>query len=565
VFVISAFILGYIGFSKYYAVRGESKSFFDLTYKALQLFTLESGSVKGPINWELESARWICPIIAAYTVLSALGFIFREQLQALRLRLIKDHVIIYGTGQRTHLLARKILENEYRIVLVEHNDRESSTGKNHIRGIIELTGDARDEKFLHRIRIQKSKYLILFCEDDGINIEIAVNARNFVREFSSDTITCIVHIVDPQLCYLLREKEVGTETTDTFRLEFFDIFDSGARYLLKEFPPFKIPRGFDNSLPHIAIIGLGQMGESLLLHILKMWKESSLAAKEKLRITLVDKVGEQRKETLDLHYPQLNKICDISTLQMSIESPAFRRADFLFNSHKMCDVTSIYICLDDDSLGLSTALILQKRLQENPVPIIIRMAHESGLATLLGEKSEEERYATLSAFGLLDKTCEPELLIGGINETIARAIHEQYVETQYTKGITPDTNPSMVPWDELTEKLKESNRLVADDIIIKLKNINCGITPLNDWGTTYFAFTSEEIELMAEMEHKRWMSERSDAGWKYAAGEKNVKKKTSPYLVNWADLSEDIKEIDRNIVRRIPEFLAKVDLQVYRK
>jgi hypothetical protein len=69
---------------------------------------------------------------------------------------------------------------------------------------------------------------------------------------------------------------------------------------------------------------------------------------------------------------------------------------------------------------------------------------------------------------------------------------------------------------------------------------------------------------MAEMEHKRWMSERLDAGWTYTAGEKNIKKKISPYLVDWSDLSEDIKKIDRDIVIRIPKFLSKVDLQVYR-
>jgi len=97
-----------------------------------------------------------------------------------------------------------------------------------------------------------------------------------------------------------------------------------------------------------------------------------------------------------------------------------------------------------------------------------------------------------------------------------------------------------------------------------MKAIGCTIAPLIDWDSELFIFTSEEIELMAEMEHKRWMSERFDAGWTYAEGEKNIKKKTNPYLVSWSDLAEEIRKIDRDIVIRIPKFLSKVDLQIFR-
>ena len=564
-FVLFIFILGYIGFRKYFAVIGESRSDLDIIYLTLQLFTLESGSVKGPIGWELELARWLSPVVAAYTVVNALGFIFREQFQLLRLKLIKDHVIIYGSEQKTHLLAKRFLDNGYKVVLVEHDERGFSNNKKQIHSFIEISGDARDKKLLYRIRTHKAKYLILFCENDGINIEIAVNARNLIREYSGGPLTCIVHIVDPQLCHLLKEKEIGTEKTDAFRLEFFDIFDSGARYLLKEYPPFMITKGFEEYFPHLLIVGFGQMGESLLLHASKKWKESYLPSYKKLRVTIIDKVAEQKKETLDLQYPQLQKICDITALQINIESPEFKRAKFLFENTPNSDITNIFICLDDDSFGLTAALALQNQMKVRKIPIVIRMETDGGLATLLGEKSEQEEFAHLKVFGLLDRTCEPELLLGGVNETLARAAHQEYVEIQLEAGETSIANPSIVPWEELNEETKESNRLQADHIITKMKTIGCMIAPLMDWDAELFNFTAQEIELMAEMEHVRWMSERLQAGWTYAEGEKNIIKKTSPYLVNWTELSEEIKNIDRDIVKRIPKLLAKVDLQVYRK
>ena len=170
-FVLFTFILGFIGFSKYYAVIGESRSILDIIYITLQLFTLESGSVNGPMNWQLELARWLAPTVAAYTILNALGLIFREQFQLLRLGLVKDHVIVCGTGQKASLLAKRFLEYGYRVVMVEYDENVSSIEKRYTHGIIVLSGDLREKKLLYKIKTHKAKYLILFCEDDGINIE----------------------------------------------------------------------------------------------------------------------------------------------------------------------------------------------------------------------------------------------------------------------------------------------------------------------------------------------------------------------------------------------------------
>ena len=121
----------------------------------------------------------------------------------------------------------------------------------------------------------------------------------------------------------------------------------------------------------------------------------------------------------------------------------------------------------------------------------------------------------------------------------------------------------MVSWNELPEGLKESNRHQADHIGIKLKAIGCGIISLTDWDAKLFEFTKEEVERMAEMEHERWNAERLREGWTYAPGLKDVDRKTSPHLVPWDKLSEDIKEYDRNTIRGLPSFLARAGLQIY--
>ena len=72
------------------------------------------------------------------------------------------------------------------------------------------------------------------------------------------------------------------------------------------------------------------------------------------------------------------------------------------------------------------------------------------------------------------------------------------------------------------------------------------------------------VETLAIFEHEEWVRERIDSGWMY--GEvKNTEKKITPYLVPYDELSEEIKEFDRDTVRNIPDLLGMVGMAVYVK
>jgi hypothetical protein len=70
--IVLALVLGLIGFSRFFTALGESRSAWDVFYLTLQLFVLESGSVSGPVTWELQVARFLAPTVAAYTAVAAL-------------------------------------------------------------------------------------------------------------------------------------------------------------------------------------------------------------------------------------------------------------------------------------------------------------------------------------------------------------------------------------------------------------------------------------------------------------------------------------------------------------
>jgi hypothetical protein len=558
-----AIIFGYIGFKKYFGYIGEVRSPLDIFYLTIQLFMLESGAVSGPVNLELELARLLAPAIAAYAAIKALALIFHEQLQSFRMKFTRDHVVICGLGRRGALLVERFRDAGNRVAAIEIDEGNGFLSQCRDQGAVVLVGNAADKELLRKARVHKAKYLIVVCGDDGVNAEVAVHARESVGDREGKILTSIVHIFDPQLCHLLREQEIELGKMDAFRLEFFNVYDSGAQAWLREFPPFRYAEDLPSPQPHLLVVGIGKLGENIIVQTAKKWSAHHTDVSKKICITLVDRNAESIRELLCLRYPQLEKACDLVAVQMDVESSDFQRADFLHEKSQVSTITSIYICLDNDSLSLSAALKLHQHIKNRDISVVVRMARDAGLATLLkGEEQSEISMAEIRTFGLLDRTCKPEVVLAGANELIARAVHKDYIQRQKRKGETPETNPSMVIWDDLPEELKESNRQQADHIGEKLKKMGCGIIPLTDWDEKPFEFTEEEIEELAELEHDRYVEERKQKLWRKRM--KSIKKWKTPTLGSWEELSPELKEENKEPIRNLPYYLAEVGFKIIR-
>jgi hypothetical protein len=153
-----------------------------------------------------------------------------------------------------------------------------------------------------------------------------------------------------------------------------------------------------------------------------------------------------------------------------------------------------------------------------------------------------------------------DVLLGSAREALAEVIHERYLLDNVDKRASDD--PAMAPWAVLDEALKESNRRQADHIPEKLKAVGYDFAPAAKEKVKLMKFTPDEVEMMARMEHDRFVAERFLAG--FSAGPRDVARKTSPYLVPWDELDEKIKDYDRRAVREIPELLASAGFEIYR-
>ncbi len=145
---------------------------------------------------------------------------------------------------------------------------------------------------------------------------------------------------------------------------------------------------------------------------------------------------------------------------------------------------------------------------------------------------------------------------------IGRALHELY--RQHEGILMPWSPQSLVNWDDLTEELQNSNLHAADHIVQKLNQIGCTLEPSDGDAPEPVKFSPTEIEIMAEMEHARWTVERLVQGWKLGP-RKDYEDKTNPFIVPWSELDDNIRDIDRDIVRDLPPFMAQFGLHVKRR
>jgi hypothetical protein len=465
--------LGYVGFAKYFTLAGETATFWDLLYLTLQLTSMNSGAVPGPISWELNVSRLMIPALAAITLFKALALLFKTQMDLVRLRLIRNHIIICGLSRKGVLLVDSFRERGDQVVVIERDASHERIEQCRLRGALVVIGDGRDQEILSKAGIARAKYLISVCEDDSVNAEVAMIAEKMVEGRRVDPLNCFIHIVDRQLCDLLKIREIGLGNDQAFRLELFNIYERGARLLLQEYLVFNDQELDTKKRWHFVLVGMGRMGESLILQAAKNLKEMYPGEEKLLRVTVIDRDAFSKCESMQARYTKLYKVCDIKPWAIEIPSPVFYRLDFLNSPSELSSVDFIVICLDNDSLNLFAGLTLVNITRDAQIPIVVRVAEEGGIATLLEKDPEVSNlYANLFSFELLNKTCTPDLLLGGTHEILAQALHEEYVYHQLQNGVTSKTNPVMIPWENLSEEMKESNRQQVDRIGLKLKPYN---------------------------------------------------------------------------------------------
>ncbi len=156
-------------------------------------------------------------------------------------------------------------------------------------------------------------------------------------------------------------------------------------------------------------------------------------------------------------------------------------------------------------------------------------------------------------------------------ELIASSIHATYVERKAggKKSGKSQLDNALQNWEDLPEGYKESNREQADHIAVKLRVAGLWFRKrIPGYSSDSLAGRrlDELLEALAQSEHDRWVAEKRRTGWAPAAGIDRKYRNDQLLLHNclfpWSDLTEDLRNLDRDTVQKIPDHLAAADYEI---
>ena len=341
---LAAVVLGVVGYRQW----APDRRFTEHLYRSLQLFIFyveREGSAPGsspPAT--LDIARFLAPAAAAAASIRALVALFGERAARVWVRyFVRDHVVVGGLGQIGVRLAVAFKHAGHRVVAVEADENAPAVADCRVHGVVVLTGDPTDADLLFRAGVQKARYLVVASDDDGTNAGIALAARRVGRQ-RRRALPGFVHIAHPALANLLVEGTLATSAGGPLRLEYFNVWETVPPTVLDECPP-----GGD-----MLVVGTGLLGQALVAHAARRWAAQPAVPGSKLRATLAGAGAGDAALNLAGLYPRLDRVCDLTVQDVSVESAAFERV-----AEGSREATSVYVAIqDDDAQALQAALTL---------------------------------------------------------------------------------------------------------------------------------------------------------------------------------------------------------------
>jgi hypothetical protein len=159
----------------------------------------------------------------------------------------------------------------------------------------------------------------------------------------------------------------------------------------------------------------------------------------------------------------------------------------------------------------------------------------------------------------------PEAALAAMVDKIAHAVFEDYNALRRSQG-------KPVEYDRMEDQpqdLQRSNYAQAEDIPVKVRALGYELVPIEecDPECVVDALTDEQVEVLARLEHDRFVEERIAAGWTLdrSAAKSNPERKTSPFLVPYDELAYDVQEYDRDAVRQMIPLLRMAGLAMARR
>jgi voltage-gated potassium channel Kch len=558
IFGATGFILGWWGYYRHYHDDGWTLT--DITYVTMRLFLINVNEYGTSKYWQLEAGRFILPLVSSYAVVLIVLKLFSEKIKYMKIKRWRNHVVICGLGDKGYLLARDLIKKN-RVVVIEQDPNNLKIEPCLELGITIIHGDATQKFTLERAGLIKAKYLFAITGSDVTNTEIALKQEKIVtRSNKKSNCVCYVHMRNRKLCELIEKNyKRSMKGKKELSVKYFNIYEYSARLIFDKFPPDLYSSKEDDKPYHALIFGFGCLGESLVIQALKV---GHYPDGKELRMTIIDANAKAKAIGFYDRYPEVKNINNIELdfVDINVDESGFFNLESVLPIIKD-DPSIAYLCYEDDVNNITTAFQLNEKELSSDLPVVINILDKVDFASVLKREmdttKEKSRY---HIFRTIKDACTERIIVGNELDRMAQVIHREYLRKRKEEGTLDPKKPSHRKWEGLPEVFKDANRQQSDHIDVKLRAIGSEMRE----GTgpeSIKKFTEKEVEMLGKMEHYRWNAEKYLNDWVLGNDRKKLQ---SPYLVSWEELSEDIREYDREAVRNVPNILASGGFGIYR-
>lgn len=594
---LPVWILGTWGF-----MRGDDTQpyLLEAMYRSLQLFALEGGENAPRHIWQWQIARFAAPASMLTVLVAFLHSFILACRHIIAKTFWREHTVVFGLDVVGLAIVHDLRQHRKRVMVIEPDPDHPRCEEARRLGAIVIHGDGRGHDAWLNAAAHRARSVVITTPDDETNIAMTLSVvsllmmsgdesaaapstqtsrphQQAVKLFRKPTdaalrreqplIVC-PHLVHRETRDLLRDQIVG-DARRFIDIRDFSVYELAARELFESYPLDGSGVAPDSPLAaHLIIIGFGRMGRAVLLQALKL---GHIANSKPLQVTIFDHHAGAHYELFKGCHPNLDRsaeklpsIAKVTCVDGDVVTVP--REDELRKIADHSDtLVTVVIAADTDIDSLRIARHLPSTLARGHVRVCVRMRCAGGISQLIRADRRHEAVEpfapALHAFGELESICTEDRIIDTRQDELARAIHQSYLDRYLPKDDSPRRRQHE-PWAALDEDFRDSNRQAADFIPVLLRSCGYDVrrpasgepvkTPAEQ------AFTPEEIEVMAKLEHARWYAERYLAGWTHGEQRDDALRR-HPHMVPWEKISEEVRQIDRDQVREYIRILRSLN------
>lgn len=498
------------GIYGYYSL-GQEK--LDPIYNSIKLLSFVFPAVNAS-NWQLELAKFFAFLFAiSASIKIALYFLEDNVFKPYRLSKNSEHIVIFGFNGHIETLVKNINKEDLETKVVLVASSKIDTIKLGLNATTIVSSSHLNKIFMSMLNLEKAKHIVCMDMNDSTDVTNANNIIKYLNKIpNTNNIVLHIHINSYTLPDLFNhENYISAHKTIPCDIKVFNHYDNAVKILFRQ---EAMEVFLDKKITHWLIVGEWDQQISFMRYVAQMayYEDEALPS-----ITLFCKDAIKSEKMIQNLFPKIDKTATINII------------DFVSSSLENT-ISNIAVLYEDDVKGLEESLILNNTIKN--VPIFLQQREKS----IINNNQ-------IITFGLFNSLNGTDIIFDEVLDKRAKNIHNYY-----------RSKWEMEPWEELSLFKKNSNRMQAEHISIKLRAI--GWKNENDF-TGYQEFLDKNpkiVQKLAKIEHSRWNAFHYVNGWDYAK-KRDDSKKLHNCLVDFGKLSKDEQKKDKDALEKIVDFV----------